>query len=228
MAKAPLRDLSDDEVWARWRDDLARIRQDAHELFRARRTFRDVVEVFKGNPRLQDTGGHLWQWMLVNYASFVVMRIRREVDDQGNVVSLDMLLREIAERPGVIMRQRYIGMLALRSDSFLIELNHRYFSETWANPAVPDVIDADRVKADRDALQAATDRVQAVGNRSVAHRQRVEVKELKVAEADAAFDALEATLTKYWTLLHGSSLDGLEPAPQFDTHEVYTFPWLER
>jgi hypothetical protein len=44
---------------------------------------------------------------------------------------------------------------------------------------------------------------------------------------DAAFDAIEETLQKDHRLLNGASLTQAEPTPQFDTHEVFTFPWLE-
>ena len=46
-------------------------------------------------------------------------------------------------------------------------------------------------------------------------------------DVEAAFDALEATLTKYYALLIGNWLDRAEPAPIFNTHEVFTFPWIE-
>ena len=49
----------------------------------------------------------------------------------------------------------------------------------------------------------------------------------KMPDVEAAFDALEATLTKYYALLIGNWLDRAEPAPIFNTHEVFTFPWIE-
>jgi NAD(P)-dependent dehydrogenase (short-subunit alcohol dehydrogenase family) len=54
----------------------------------------------------------------------------------------------------------------------------------------------------------------------------VDVESLTVPEVDAAFDAIEETLQKYHLLLNGAGLVGAEPAPQFDTHEVFTFAWL--
>jgi len=80
----------------------------------------------------------------------------------------------------------------------------------------------------QEALQAAAERVREVANKDVAHRARVDIKDLTIPEVDAAVDAIETTLTKYYTLLHGASLMQAEPVPQFDTHAVFTFPWIER
>jgi hypothetical protein len=49
---------------------------------------------------------------------------------------------------------------------------------------------------------------------------------LTFTQLDAVFEAVETTLTKYYGLLHGASLVGLEPTPQFDTLEVFTFSWI--
>src|SRR5688572_29774392 len=102
-----LQGLSDDQLWARWQEDIDRIKHDTYELFSSRRTFRDVAEVFRRNARLQATGGHLWDWMRVCYASYVVMRVRRETDEQGNTVNLNQLLEEMEARSDVVTRARY-------------------------------------------------------------------------------------------------------------------------
>ena len=165
--------------------------------------------------------------MLVTYYSFVVMRMRRETDDQTRAINLNRMLREMEERPEVVPRDRYMRMLNLPAGAVLIEVNEDYFVQTWADGS-GEVLDPARVAADRDALQKSVDRVQDVANTSIAHRQQIEVRELTFGEVDQGFDALEGCLSKYYTLLHGATLIGLEPAPQFDTHEVYTFPWLTR
>jgi hypothetical protein len=235
MAQRKVRDLPADKLWKDWRSDIDEIKQDTYELFSSRRTFRDVAAVFRGNPRLQEVGGHLWDWMRISYASYVVMRVRRETDEQGNTVNLNQLLAEIEARPEVITRARYFAMLALPPGHFLLESNERYFTDEWTGPSSrpspgnpgADYVDPPRIRDDRDSLQAAVERVKEIGNRQVAHRTRVEVKDLTFPELDATFDAIEKTLKKYYTLLHGATLMQAEPAPQFNTHAVFTFPWID-
>jgi hypothetical protein len=50
---------------------------------------------------------------------------------------------------------------------------------------------------------------------------------LTIEQIDAALDAIEAMLQKYYLLFYGGSLMGAEPAIQFDWETVFTFPWVE-
>ena len=131
MPQRKVRHMAEDNLWQEWRDDIERIKQDIYELFSSRRTFRDVAEVFRGNARLQDVGSYLWDWMRVSYASYVVMRVRRETDDQGNTINLIQLLREIEARPEVITRRRYLEMLGIAEDRDLEASSSDYFTREW-------------------------------------------------------------------------------------------------
>ncbi len=207
------------------------IRGDIHELFRLRRTFRDVAEVFRNNPRLQEHGGHIWDWMRLNHVASVLMRLRRLLDGQSNTVSFKRLLDAMIVQPHVINRARRNARYPVQSE-LLAQMLDREFTANWvrephADPA-EDHIDPEIVRADRGQLEAALDGVLQFANRVVAHRQRVPPPgQLTLAEVDQAFDAVEAALVKYYALLCGASLVQAEPTPQFDTHEVFTFPWLE-
>ena len=222
-------------LWLEWRDDIQRIKRDIHELFSSRRTFREIADVFRQNERLQSVGADLWDWMRVCYASYVVMRVRRETDDQGNTINLSQLLREIEARPEVITRRRFFEMLDLDQDSYLVAINEKYFTEEWTSadtrtdPDDPgsDHVHTARVAADRTALRDAVDRVVEVANRQVAHRTRVDVQVLSIPEVDEAFDAIERVLKRYYVLLRGATILRAEPTPQFDTHAVFTFPWID-
>ena len=115
-----------------------------------------------------------------------------------------------------------------------MEFQLHYLDHGWARahgltlttPGL-DYVDPARVAAHREALQKAVERVQEFGNKQVAHRTRVEVEDLRIAEVDDAFDAIDETLQKYCVLLRGEALLKAEPAPQFNTSEVFTFPWID-
>ena len=216
-------------------DDVQTIRHDIHELFSFRRTFRDVADVFRGNDRLQAAGGHLWDWMRLNYAASVLIRVRRQVDTQPNTVNLRQLLLELSERPNVVTRARRARIHDDTHDPIEDQWRRQHvddhFSETWVrefhdHPG-DDHIASEVIANDLTALEDATERVARVASRNVAHRNRVSVADLQIPEVDAAFEAIEATLKKYYTLLNGNALLQAEPAPQFNTHEVFTFPWIE-
>jgi hypothetical protein len=40
-------------------------------------------------------------------------------------------------------------------------------------------------------------------------------------------ETIEKTLQKYYALLTDSHLLTAEPMPQFNTHEVFAFPWID-
>jgi hypothetical protein len=232
MALTTIRDDSDD-VFRGWVTDFETITNDTYELFALRRTFRDVAEVFQKNVRLQQAGGHLWEWMLLNYVGNVLMRIRRLVDSQHGTVNFKQLMHAIEGRPTVITRARREAMHGPASSELVQKIVSEHFTKTWvrkqqgAAGAPQDAVDAAIVASDRDGLEAALERVTEFANRTVAHRTRIAPGQITYKELDAAFDAVEATLKKYYELLKGGALVSAEPAPQFNTHDVFTFPWIE-
>ena len=70
-------------------------------------------------------------------------------------------------------------------------------------------------------------KVTEFANRTIAHRTRVAPGEVTYAALDQAFDAIEAVAKRDYALILGGGLYTVEPVPQFDTHEVFTFPWIE-
>lgn len=221
-----------DEQFRNWMADMENIRLDIHELFRLRRTFRDLAGIFLKNERLQNVGGHIWDWMRLNYAASVLIRLRRQVDNQANTINLNRLLRDIIDHPQVITRARRRALHRPPESAFIAQLVDREFTRVWvpeSDPANPDQdqVDPQIVQSDLDALRDATERVSQVASRAIAHRQRVNPGDVTFAEIDAAFTAIEQTLQKYYALICGPGLVGAEPTPQFDTHEVFTFAWIE-
>jgi hypothetical protein len=224
--------MNPDEIFRSWMDDMNALTNDIYELFATRRTFRDVAEIFKNNPRLRETGGHLWSWMLLNYVANVLMRVRRLVDSQHGTVSLKRLLHAIVEQPTVITRARRHSIHGPIESDYLRKLVDDGFTKTWVT--VPDAahpendhVDPAIVKADLNALEVQLETVAEFAHRTVAHKTREAPGDLTYAEMDAAFDAIEKFLKKYHILLLGPSLLQAEPTPQFNTHEVFTFPWIE-
>jgi hypothetical protein len=52
MPQRKVKDIPPDELWKEWRGDFEAIKRNIHYLFRERRTFRVVAEVFRENERL--------------------------------------------------------------------------------------------------------------------------------------------------------------------------------
>ena len=217
--------MNDDEVFRSWMADFEAIVQDVYVLFSTRLTFRDVADIFNKNARLRQTGWYLWDWMLLNYIANVLMRIRRLVDSQQGTVSLKQLLHAIIKQPAVITRGRRNAIHGPIESERIRELVDRGFTETWVasrDAAHPenDHIDPAIVQADLTALEDQLEKVTEFANRTVGHKTRVTPGDVTYGELNAAFDAIESFLKKYYVLLLGGTLVQAEPTPQFNTHEV--------
>ena len=230
MTRRDVRRMTPDDLFEEWVRDIQEIKFDIFELFSFRRTFREFAEVFRQNERLQAVGGHVWNWMRSNYVASILLRVRRQVDDQSNTVNLKQLLTELMQRPEVLTRRRLDEALPKIDSDVIREQVDARFTELWVRVQHPDPgddhVSAEVIVGDLQLLQDATRRVAKVANRNVAHRSRVSLQDLQVPELDAAFDAIEATLKRCYALLAGGGLVRAEPAPQFNTLEVFTFPWI--
>jgi hypothetical protein len=188
--------MNEEQIFRSWTADFEAIVTDIYELFSTRRTFRDLAEIFKKNPRLAETGGHLWDWMLLNYVANVLMRIRRLVDSQHGTLSLKQLLHAIIKQPTVITRGRRYAVHGAIESEHVRKLVDDGFTKTWVtkpDEAHPenDHVDPEVVKADLEALEDQLDKVTEFANRAVAHKTKVAPGEVTYGELDAAFAAIE-------------------------------------
>lgn len=231
MAKK-LREMTDDEVFARWQERFDRILTELHYVFENRRKFRDLQGMFDTNKELKERGSQAWEWLLGHWGRDVVIAVRRELDDDRNTISLGALLDEMSERPQVLARKRYLGFLKPTDDNWLT----RNFNEGFDAYGIvkvadtkDDYLDPKGVLQDRRALNDAAAPVLEYANRLTAHRTPVGKLELAVGEVNAALDAIEPVVKKYYPLLTGNSLDGLEPSQMGDDwKDMFLFAWHQR
>src|SRR5205085_4303817 len=87
MAQRKLSQLDDDALYADWRQWIQReIPDEWIELGSQQETFDLIAEIVRHNPRLQRTGGHLFEWMYFNYVAAISMTLRRELDHQKTAI----------------------------------------------------------------------------------------------------------------------------------------------
>lgn len=232
MAQRKLSEIPADDLWAQWRDDVERLVKDSYELFSIRRQFREIATLFEQNEHLQRAGANLWLWLVGCYAATVLMRFRREVDGQPNTVNLRTLLEQIEKRPDVITRGRIAhrrGDNGSELSLLLSAMIDERFTSDWAHASATgspdDQIDSARVRADRLTFETATADLDEITSRTIAHRSRERPSKTAVAGVDAIFELFGQLLTKYLALLTGADLVNVEPTPQYDTLEPFTFPW---
>ncbi len=218
-------DLPAEQLWAKWREDVERLYDELVATFALRRQYRDFMQLFAENTELQRTGGHVWNWMRTCYVNTMLIRIRRHTGGQRNEASLRQLIREIRLRPEVPTRARVVGAPQGPVD-FLHGTLDAQFTAGWAAGVDAGELAPSALTAAMSQLEAAGRRTNAVANSRYIHlHPSVPDQLLSFADLDAALDEIEKVFQRFHSLVLGVGLFQLEPAPQFDTHKVFSFPW---
>jgi hypothetical protein len=227
--------VSDDELFKKWSEWMDRIYQETIALAANRQMFRRIAKMFEKNKRLQEVGGHVWDWLKRNYVDSATMSMRRELDRQPKTQNLRHLLQDIKTNPKVISRNRYRAMWPLDGmdkkvqefqklrrelsfDSFHLIKDPRDEALDYLDPSI--------IKADLEALTAATERVRTYIEQVVAHRTGSRAATVTFDDFDAAVDAVQEIFKKYYLLLTQTSIAQFEPVPQFDIDAPFRFAWL--
>lgn len=229
MPQRRLPDISDDQLYAEWIEWIERIYNETVELAWNRRVFRDIGRVFQYNTHLQERGGSLWDWMRTNYIAGAAMSFRREVDRQGGTLNLRNLLFEIEKRPGVMSRRRYYEKWGPATSPFQeqrrVEAFELFKPVSVSDDDMDDHIDPSLVRQDRVELESNTKFVQDFVEQTIAHRGRGGMVTVSMQRFNETIDGLMIVVEKYLSMLTLNSVAQFEPAPQYNTHEPFTFPW---
>ena len=230
MATPKLKDLTDDDAFERWQERFDQIHKELMYLMTTRRKFEDIREMFNANTRLNAIGSQPYRWILGMWGRDAVIAVRRELDNDTNTICLGTLLDEMASRPEVLTRARYMAFMR-KSEQFLIDLNDKAFTKRGVvKPTTDpsqDYMDPAVIKADRKSLDKAAKPVLEYANRLVAHRTpTIDKLEVTIKQINDAIDAIEPVFQKYHVIMTGSSLMRLEPYNQGDDwRRTFTFPW---
>jgi hypothetical protein len=230
MASVNFKQLSADDCYARWQQHVKRIKNETVYLFTTRQHFREVRRMFQENKRLNEIGGEVYRWLLGIWGRDALIALRRELDGQSNTVNLMHLFEEMKHRPTVMTRRRYLAHCTKDDHPYIREMMNKAFTRWGAvsdNSGDPldDYIPADATDADQKALEVQTRKAFDYAQRMIAHRTPVEGLEIKPAEINAAIDAIEPMLQKYYLMFTASSLVSATAVAQYDWGAPFDFAW---
>jgi len=224
-----LKRLSEEDVWTRWNERMTRVRHELHYVYGTRARFNDITALFEKNDKLKSMGGDVYDWMFRMWARDVVIAIRRELDNDTNTVCVGRLLDEMAQRPKVITRARYLdgieesdfryGMLWKTFDGFGV-------LRQGDTAPLTDYLDPAGIAADRRRLLQVAKPVLAYANQLVAHRSETEHVPVTLGDVNRTVETIEEVFVKYYAIIVGPSLMGLEPSIIHDWMKPFTIPWL--
>ena len=218
--------LTADERWAKWLKHLELISAELHAVYRNRAVFRRLQQMFHDNPRLNAEGGWVYRRLLDYYAAYIVIAVRREVDTGPDGLTLLQILMEMRRYNDILSRERFMSRFENREPpiaDFVREMGKKDF-DRWSDNG--HCISHGMLNKDLKELRRRTGTVVNYANKRVAHRTLDEAT-LTITQSDEALAHIEEVMQKYYTILAGPALVGLEPAIQFDWENVFTFPWIE-
>jgi hypothetical protein len=226
-----LKKLSDGNVWTRWNKRITRVRHELHYVYSTRRKFSDVTSLFENNEKLKSIGGEVYDWVFRMWARDIVIAIRRELDNDTNTVCLGRLLDEMAQRPKVITRARYLGDIP--EDDFKYRTLWQTFDgfgivRQSDTARMTDYLDPAGIAADSQRLAKVAKSVLGYANQLVAHRSETEHVPVTLGDVNRTVDAIEETFIKYYAIIGGPSLVGLEPSLSGNWMAPFEIPWLVR
>ncbi len=229
MVEKKLREMTDDEVFARWQKRLDRVQTELTYLFATRRKFFDIQEMFGSNEELNAIGSQAYEWLLGIWGRDAVMAVRRELDNDSNTIAFGTLLDEMADRPRVLTRRRYLSFLKKGDEDLKHAFNEEFERYRILRPNKnrgDDHLNPDGIASDRRDLNEAAQPVLEYANRLIAHRTPIDKLALTVRDVNKAIDAIEPIFKKYHVLLTGKALHAVEPENIGDDWtDVFKFPW---
>ena len=95
-----------------------------------------------------------------------------------------------------------------------------------ATAPLTDYVDPAGVAADRKHLLKVAKSVLAYANQLVPHRSETEHVPVTLGDVNRTIEALEEIFAKYYVIVVGPSLVGLEPSITHDWMAPFTIPWI--
>ena len=183
--------------------------------------------MFENNLELKAIGNEVYQWLFFMWARDIVIAIRRELDDDHNTVCLGRLLDEMAQRPEVITRRRFLN--GISKDDFKFKMLSVTFDShgvVKAQDTANDYLDPAGITSNRKHLMNVAKPALDYANRLIAHRSEIEKVAVTLGDVNRSVDEIETVFRKYYAIINGPALVGLEPSMIGDWTEPFRIPWV--
>lgn len=148
-----------------------------------------------------------YAWMNAAYASDVLMRVRRLIDNDSNTNSFIILLKDIACYPLSVSLPVFMEKYPKSEQGFA----SCDYSEITGKPMNADIT-KDDIERDIFCLLEDYKKVNAYIDKRVAHIDRYkQVKAPSFQDLDQVVNSIEVLVSKYYTLLTGAAIRLNEP-----------------
>jgi hypothetical protein len=217
-----------------WEAQIAELGRDVQLLFHNRAMARLVSDAIRANRGLLGTNPFI-DWLMSNSIQVAALTVRRLVDQDFRCLSLVTVLRDLAEHSEHLTREdfvdRHVAACGIdpetptaKDETELTSEEPNAFFDGFSGPGCSHVCPT-RLIDELRSLVDKTDPVRKLVNKSIAHRDRKNVRSYD-AKLDAAIDAVGEVWNKLSRLLTGSSATSCEPVIQGSWQRVFREPWF--
>lgn len=216
----PMKPDSRVEKWKRWIENP--IRAEVLGMNNHRAMYQEVGRIVTEHGALPPS--HFFDFLADTYAATQAIAVRRQAEVDPRVISLGVLLHEIADNPERLSRERFLS----HYDSIA---RRKWGEPVWTEKFGGEVghhVDPDVVKADLGELGRGTARTKDLVDKHLAHADRKPLANPPTfADLHGAIDSINAQFEKYVLLLTVSTYETLVPVPQYDWLAVFRQPWIK-
>jgi hypothetical protein len=170
-----------DDLYVRWQQDIAIIKNSTVHLFTSRVRFREIARWSRENPAFRDepeSANDVFPWLTLLWGHDTLLALRRELDETPTTVCLKQMLHEMEARAEVLTRRRYLSHIQPTDGPHISEIMNRDFDRWGAvrpvgtGDPLDDQLDPRLIRADRESLESGAAEAVEYANRIVAHQLR--------------------------------------------------------
>lgn len=212
--------MNPEETLKKWLKWVEEIRDETEDMLASQHIYKTYIEIVKNNPKIQSPSD-FHDWARRNYATAVVMYIRRQLDASSDSVSLKTLLLELEKNPQFLTKQWHRKLYKILGDDYA----DQDFKKIVGNG---DYFNPEVARKDMQKLEEIGSHIQLFATRRFAHKSvRLIVKEPTYNDLDKFLKEFEEIVIKYILLFTASGHESLTPTWQYYWTEIFTHKWID-
>ncbi len=208
--------------WIKW---IETIRDDTESILLNKNIHNRYLEIVKANKEIQSPSD-FHEWTIRNYGSYVVMAIRRQLDNDKDVISLKRLLSELTQSPQLLTKKWFRSLYSNSPSNSPIPMEAFADGDFESNAGDLEYFDPKIAEADILKLEILSKTITRYANKQIAHRTKVKAS-LTFNEINKFLEEFESIVKKYILLLTASGYVSLTPVFQYDWEIIFTKVWIK-
>ena len=192
--------------------------------------YKELAKIIENNSAI-NVPNHFYDFIKLNFLSHSVVSIWRQIDKNGNSLSLINLLNEILKHPETITKEWFVSHYTKNKEGLIEELEKsRGQGEFEQEFGLLEYIDPQIIRSDIDLLLKNTEEIKKFRNKRIAHwdKDKNLVFDIDLKAIETIVNTIEQIVIKYNMLLRqaGYSDNTLLPVFQYDWKKIFKVAWI--